>query len=418
MFAYCSNNENIEIEDFENLFKKNGNFPETFDEAIQYKYGIIFIYDSNKDTFSNFFSKIKKDKELIKILNDNFKILIATTNEKDKFCKYLEYELLIDERIFFIHSEKKNKFIRTPCKMDFNVFKEEVNKFLTKIENEKKNMNSNIDNNKDDLENNYYQNSQLNNYSYENNVINFNNNINSKNSNFIYSNQSFNSNNYNSFQNISLIQSNNEQNMNKISNKNKNTINSNNKSSFLNNFNIPNNQNNNLLVNNSSNISSKKIKENYQTNSKVNGSYNSELYYKELIKNNNINNLNKNNSNYFNNNINNEFSENNNILNQNSIQSINESYNENNNNTTKIVFRFPSLKRVNKTFNKYDKIELMFDFINSLGDEIFKELKQKSFIFSQPFPNKFFTLKDKEQTFYEAELWPEGILDIIPDKKK
>jgi hypothetical protein len=59
----------------------------------------------------------------------------------------------------------------------------------------------------------------------------------------------------------------------------------------------------------------------------------------------------------------------------------------------------------------------MFDFINSLGDEIFKELKQKTFIFSQPFPNKFFTLREKEQTFYEAKLCPEGTLDIIPDKK-
>ena len=424
MFECCSNKRFI-VEDFENLFKKKDNFPEKFDNAVKYKNGIIFIYDTDNNSLSHLYSKLIKDEILLENVNNNFTILIAKINEKDKFTDYLQYELIIEEGIYFI-IKKQDKYTNFKCKMDINCFKEGVNKCLDKIENEKKrikldetikdsynifineenidNQNNLINNNNDSLGNNYFQNYQLlndnlTNSSYTKKDIYFqNNNINLKISNFHGSNQEFN-NNYNSFQNDSLYQSNNEQNRNKISNLNQNAINLNNKASFLNNNNISNYQNDKLLDNTSINFLDIKIKENYQPNNfEEKGSYNSELYYNELIKNNNFNHSKKKNSNYSNNNINNGFS-------------------KENNNITTIVFRFPSSKSVKKTFYIYDRIELMFDFINSLGDEIFKELKQKTFIFSQPFPNKFFTLREKEQTFYEAKLCPEGTLDIIPDKK-
>jgi hypothetical protein len=413
MFSFCNNiGKDIEIED---IFKKKDNFPETFDNAIKYKNGIIFIYESDKKySIVELFSNIKKDKELIDKVINNFTTLIVEKNEKEKYIHYLEYEVFIDEAIYFIIKEKKNKSTKsTTDKIEMNIdkFKNKINELLT----DKKVIESKNDSTK--KYSNEFLNDNINNNNYKFDVFNHQisiDNINNTNDSY----QNYNKNNNNSFQNYSIFQNNNEYNINKISNLNQNIINCNNNPSSLNNINILNYQNNNSLENNSINNSDINIKKNYQSNFGMNGIYNSELYYNELISNDNFNfnNLNQN-SNYFNN-INKGFSKENNILIHNSNKSINESYNGNNNNMAKIIFRFPSLKRVNKTFNKYDKIELMFDFINSLGDEIFKELKQKSFIFSQPFPNKFFTLKDKEQTFYEAELWPEGIIDIIPDKKK
>ena len=416
MFPFCMNKEkDIEIED---IFKKKDNFPETFDNAIKYKNGIIFIYESDKKySIVELFSNIKKDKELIDKVINNFTTLIVEKNEKEKYIHYLEYEVFIDEAIYFIIKEKKNKSTKsTTDKIEMNIdkFKNKINELLT----DKKIIESKNDSTK--KYSNEFLNDNINNNNYKfdyDNVFNHQisiDNINNTNDSY----QNYNKNNNNSFQNYSIFQNNNEYNINKIPNLYQNIINCNNNPSSLNNINILNYQNNNSLENNSINNSDINIKKNYQSNFGMNGIYNSELYYNELISNDNFNfnNLNQN-SNYFNN-INKGFSKENNILIHNSNKSINESYNGNNNNMAKIIFRFPSLKRVEKTFNKYDKIELMFDFINSLGDEIYKELNQKTFKFSQPFPNKFFTIKDKEQTFYEAELWPEGILDIIPDKKK
>ena len=416
MFFSCYMNKEKDIE-IEDIFKKKDNFPETFDNAIKYKNGIIFIYESDKKySIVELFSNIKKDKELIDKVINNFTTLIVEKNEKEKYIHYLEYEVFIDEAIYFIIKEKKNKSTKsTTDKIEMNIdkFKNKINELLT----DKKVIESKNDSTK--KYSNEFLNDNINNNNYKFDYDNFFNhqisidNINNTNDSY----QNYNKNNNNSFQNYSIFQNNNEYNINKIPNLNQNIINCNNNPSSLNNINILNYQNNNSLENNSINNSDINIKKNYQSNFGMNGIYNSELYYNELISNDNFNfnNLNQN-SNYFNN-INKGFSKENNILIHNSNKSINESYNGNNNNMAKIIFRFPSLKRVEKTFNKYDKIELMFDFINSLGDEIYKELNQKTFKFSQPFPNKFFTLKDKEQTFYEAELWPEGILDIIPDKK-
>ena len=410
MFNSCCMNKEKDIE-IEDIFKKKDNFPETFDNAIKYKNGIIFIYESDKKySIVELFSNIKKDKELIDKVINNFTTLIVEKNEKEKYIHYLEYEVFIDEAIYFIIKEKKNKSTKsTTDKIEMNIdkFKNKINELLT----DKKVIESKNDSTK--KYSNEFLNDNINNNNYKFDHQISIDNINNTNDSY----QNYNKNNNNSFQNYSIFQNNNEYNINKIPNLNQNIINCNNNPSSLNNINILNYQNNNSLENNSINNSDINIKKNYQSNFGMNEIYNSELYYNELISNDNFNfnNLNQN-SNYFNN-INKGFSKENNILIHNSNKSINESYNGNNNNMAKIIFRFPSLKRVEKTFNKYDKIELMFDFINSLGDEIYKELNQKTFKFSQPFPNKFFTLKDKEQTFYEAELWPEGILDIIPDKK-
>ena len=57
----------------------------------------------------------------------------------------------------------------------------------------------------------------------------------------------------------------------------------------------------------------------------------------------------------------------------------------------------------------------MFDYVISLGDEIFDELNQEEFILTQPFPRKIIDY-DKNLTFEQTGLVDEVIVNIEPKK--
>ena len=84
-------------------------------------------------------------------------------------------------------------------------------------------------------------------------------------------------------------------------------------------------------------------------------------------------------------------------------------------NSSTIIFKFPSNKIIKRNFKKDDKIKLMYIYINSLSDDIVKELKQKNFLLSQPFPKKIYS--NLEDTFFDSGLYPDGVINIIPEDK-
>ena len=82
---------------------------------------------------------------------------------------------------------------------------------------------------------------------------------------------------------------------------------------------------------------------------------------------------------------------------------------ENDRNSTKIVFRYPDLnRRIERRFLKTDKVEILFNFVDSLGKEIFSECDNYELV--QTFPYKSYN--NKERTLGEEGLFPNAIIQI------
>lgn len=450
IFKFCQpEKDESNFTQIKNIFKEE-NFPQKFETALNYMIGIIFIYDNdNIKTMKRLLEDIKKDKELFQKIKENFVSIIPNKNQEIKYKKYLEYEIDIDNIIYFIRLDKnKNIYQNTKCKLNIEEIRKYVDYFIKENEEELHKINQ-IPSNKH--ENNFIQNKQIytnNNRLFEkkdlnNNQLYINNTyLNKKDNSYLkeydYSNLNKNQSNLRSNENISNF------NNNYISNSKQSIYN--NQSNVNNNF-PSDSQNNNLNDFKSSSIgliqddlitmskNPNKHENNYiQNNINLNNNNNSNINYYNMINNvNNFNNI------HNNNNSNNKSIFNNIDINQSvnkMFQNKNSRYTyfkipeklvkeakerlpeepEDNNDVTTITFRYPSSKKAFRKFNKDDKIELMFDFVYSLGDDIFNELKQEKFYFSQPFPNKIIEYSDKDETFLDMTLYPDALLDIVPVK--
>jgi hypothetical protein len=77
-----------------------------------------------------------------------------------------------------------------------------------------------------------------------------------------------------------------------------------------------------------------------------------------------------------------------------------------------IMFRFPNgEKSIQRKFLKQDKIEILYEFIKSLGRDIFTENEHHHFSLLQSFPFKTFDDK-KDKTLEEEGLFPNSVLQI------
>jgi len=76
------------------------------------------------------------------------------------------------------------------------------------------------------------------------------------------------------------------------------------------------------------------------------------------------------------------------------------------------VFRLPvSGERVSRRFRKTDKVGILYDFIESIIDQVqFEDPSQHEFIILQSMPRKEFT--DKEKTLAEEGLVPRAMLQV------
>lgn len=80
-------------------------------------------------------------------------------------------------------------------------------------------------------------------------------------------------------------------------------------------------------------------------------------------------------------------------------------------NSTSIVFRYPDgEKRVERRFLKTNKVQTLYDFVFSLGKEIYTEPDYSKFSLIQPFPFKTYDNMDK--TLEEETLFPNAVLQI------
>ena len=76
-----------------------------------------------------------------------------------------------------------------------------------------------------------------------------------------------------------------------------------------------------------------------------------------------------------------------------------------------IVFRYPDgSKNVEKKFLKNEKIQILYNYIESLGREIYTETYINKFILIQTFPFKY--LENKDKTLEEEDLFPNAVLQI------
>lgn len=71
------------------------------------------------------------------------------------------------------------------------------------------------------------------------------------------------------------------------------------------------------------------------------------------------------------------------------------------------MFRFES-GRKERRFLKTEKIQILYDFIDSLGKEVFSESEQYELISTLPF--KLYSQKDK--TLQEEGLFPNAVIQI------
>ena len=82
---------------------------------------------------------------------------------------------------------------------------------------------------------------------------------------------------------------------------------------------------------------------------------------------------------------------------------------ENDRNSTKIVFRCPDLnRRIERRFLKTDTVDILYNFVDSLGKEIFSESEAYELV--QTFPFKSYT--NKQRTLGEEGLFPNAIIQI------
>lgn len=78
-------------------------------------------------------------------------------------------------------------------------------------------------------------------------------------------------------------------------------------------------------------------------------------------------------------------------------------------NATSIVFRYPNDDtRKERRFLKTDKISILYDFVASLGTDMFEESNEFDLI--TPFPVKIFS--DMEKTLEEEKLFPNAVIQI------
>ena len=351
IFAMCNNiiSECSEYQDFE------------FDSLIDFEQklsvyrGIIFLYDKNnikeKDALIN---KIRRNYEIIEML-DQFTCVFFNQNDEKKYSKYIENQYFFEFQPSILFIEKyNNKYKSTKVDFDYLKFYEKI-KIISKMElKQKKSLpNSGV------ILDEKYQGT----YNYNNDSINLDEN------NIKFSNQNFSS-------------INNENNNSKISQS------------------ICYSKNNNYFNNNNN---PKNSINNYNGLKEIDC-----LIYESILPNNN-------------NNDNSKEPEKEKPKFKIDPKKIEEAKkrlpperNEDDEDITLVIYRFPkSNKRENRIFSKYDKIVSMFDYVISLGDEIFEELNQEEFILTQTFPRKIIDY-DQNLTFEETGLIEEVIVNIEP----
>lgn len=78
-------------------------------------------------------------------------------------------------------------------------------------------------------------------------------------------------------------------------------------------------------------------------------------------------------------------------------------------NASLIILRYPhSEERAERRFLKTEKIQVLYDYVTTLGSDIFEESGE--FELMQPFPFKIYN--DKEKTLEEEKLFPNAVLQI------
>jgi len=84
---------------------------------------------------------------------------------------------------------------------------------------------------------------------------------------------------------------------------------------------------------------------------------------------------------------------------------------DSNPNKSIIVFRYPDgEKNAERKFLKTDKIQILYDFVETLGREIYTEEYLNNFVLIQTFPYKKY--EDKEKTLEEEGLFPNSVIQI------
>jgi len=81
---------------------------------------------------------------------------------------------------------------------------------------------------------------------------------------------------------------------------------------------------------------------------------------------------------------------------------------------TTICFRYPDGEKTkNRRFLKSHKIQNLYDYVTSLGEEIYTEKQNKNFTLHQPFPPKIYD--NFENTLEQEGLYPNALVQIKED---
>ena len=81
---------------------------------------------------------------------------------------------------------------------------------------------------------------------------------------------------------------------------------------------------------------------------------------------------------------------------------------------TTICFRYPDGEKIkNRRFLKSHKIQNLYDYVTSLGEEIYTEKQNKNFTLHQPFPPKIYN--NLENTLEQEGLYPNALVQIKED---
>ena len=84
---------------------------------------------------------------------------------------------------------------------------------------------------------------------------------------------------------------------------------------------------------------------------------------------------------------------------------------EGNPDVTTICFRYPDGEKIkNRRFLKSDKIQNLYDYVTSLGSDIYSEEGNSSFSLYQPFPPKKYS--NMENTLEQEGLFPNAVVQI------
>jgi len=82
---------------------------------------------------------------------------------------------------------------------------------------------------------------------------------------------------------------------------------------------------------------------------------------------------------------------------------------ENDINSSKICFRYPDGdRRVERRFYKTEKVKILYDFVDSLGKDVFNESENYDLIQTIPFK----VYSNKEKTLEEEGLHPNSVIQI------